>query len=127
MKLQDRAVKLRLIPRTAGRGREAYKLRPGNAHLWISEARSGGDDAGNYEKDVLSQATGNWEDAETSGNRVIPWGLLCRASDSRPEESELSPEPLGPESVPALGPSHLALDESPEASLERGSWEAGGL
>lgn len=63
---------------------------------------------------MLSQATGNWEDAETSGNRVIPWGLLCRAPDSRPEESELSPEPLGSGVCPcpraiAPGPGRGAL------------------
>lgn len=65
-------------------------------------------------RDVLSQATGSWEDAETSGNGVIPWGLLCRAPDSRWEESELSPEPLGAGVCPcpraiAPGPGQGAL------------------
>ena len=68
---------------------------------------------------------GSWEDAETSRNGVIPWGLLCPAPDSRRGGSELSPEPLGAGACPcrrafAPGPGRGALKPAWRGELGRG-------
>lgn len=68
---------------------------------------------------------GSWENAETSRNGVIPWGLLCPAPDSQREESELSPEPLGAGVCPgpraiAPGPGRGALKPAWRGELGRG-------